>query len=160
MGMHDIRVCVMDLRPNARQARKLAMQYPGRLYCCEFVRTTKDVYIDPNEDYLLKGSRSDILDAVAQDIRSGRIQLYPMDANVEKWISHWEHLQRTEDQDSLGRSVIKWMSTGDDHFALATAYCHLAVKLAFGDTDDFASSTTADLADALCETEGFMYEEW
>ncbi len=160
MHLHGVQCCVIDLRPEARLARKFAMAYPGRVYACEFVTTTKELFFDREEDWLVKGSRSQILDGAAAEIKAGKVQLYPVDENVEKYIQHWENLSRSEEVDRLGRPTIKWVKTGPSHLSFADAYNRLAVLISLGDVTE-GSPVSTHIADTVERATGsFLHSQW
>ena len=160
MARHDVRACVIDLRPEARLAKKFAMQYPGKVYCCEFVRSLKECYFDSAEDWLIKGSRTLILDGTAHQIQKGLTQIYPMDTSIETYIKHWERLTRSEKEDNLGRTMAQWTSSGPDHLALADCYNRLAVKITVGDMDMFSEPSSNIASTIPREGKSMLGERW
>ena len=152
MALHGVTTCVVDYRPEARAARRFAKQYPGVAWCCEFVTSDKELYFDKDEDYLVKGNRTEILDGAAEQIRDGRTQLYSKDEVVETYISHWERLARVEEVDRLGRTKAQWIKQGVSDLSFADAYNRLAVLIQMGDLSDIAP--TSEVADTIDRGEG------
>ena len=160
MHLHGIRTCVIDLRPEARMAEKFAKQYPGRVYCCEFVKSLKECYFDSSEDWLIKGSRTLILDGTSSQIQKGLTQIYPMDESIETYIKHWERLTRSEKEDNMGRTIARWDSSGADHLALADCYNRLAVKITVGDMDMYSEPTSEMASTVPREGISMLREKW
>lgn len=160
MHLHGIRACVIDLRPEARMAEKFAKQYPGKVYCCEFVNSLKECYFDSSEDWLVKGSRTLILDGTSYQIQKGLTQVYSMDESVETYIKHWERLTRSEKEDNMGRTIARWDSSGADHLALADCYNRLAVKITVGDMDMYSEPTSEMASTIPREGLSMLREKW
>jgi DNA-directed RNA polymerase subunit RPC12/RpoP len=134
MRRHEVEVCVVDARPEIRLARKMAADFRGRVWFCEYANIPTPVRWKGKERWHILANRSQCLDAAAEDIAAGLVQLYaPMDDEIDQeciggkpggWIQHWCNQHRLEPEEPDG--VVVWKETGPDHRSHANAYAKIA----------------------------------
>ncbi len=134
MRRHEIEVCVVDARPEIRLARKMAAAFRGRVWFCEYANIPTPVRWKGKERWHILANRTQCLDAVAEDIAAGLVQLYaPMDDEIDQecvggraggWIQHWCNQHRLEPEEPDGE--VSWRETGPDHRTHAAVYAKIA----------------------------------
>jgi len=154
--LHQVDIAVIDLRPEPRMVKAIADDFPGKVYYAEYVRADDEVQIDPNDPARLKVSRTLALDATAEQIREGKVQVYPLDKDIEEWIQAWEGLHRVKETDRFGREYYVWRSSGPDHYAHADVYNRLATLL--GIESEVVVASGFGIPEAFEEPEGFLSE--
>lgn len=130
MRQHEIEVCVIDMRPEVRLARQFAHDFPGRVWMMDYTNIQDPVRWEGREKYQIQASRWQVLDAVAENIVAGAVQLYaPVDDDIDSqsvgggpsgWIQHWESQHRVEPEEE--GDPIQWKETGPDHRTHASVY--------------------------------------
>lgn len=134
MHQHEIETCVIDARPERRLARQFARDFPGRVYCCEYTNIHEPIQWVTDERYFIQANRTQALDAAAEDIATGILQLYwPRDDDIDSeggreavsgFIQHWENERRLEPDQPDALPV--WKEVGPDHRARASVYAKIA----------------------------------
>lgn len=134
MNRHEIEVCVLDALPEIRLARRFARAFPGRVYFCEYSNIQEPVRWKGKERYQILLNRTQVLDAVAEDIAAGAVQLYsPMDEEIDEecvggrvggWIQHWMNQHRVPPEEP--DEPVRYMETGPDHRTHTNAYRKVA----------------------------------
>lgn len=134
MSRHEIEVCVVDALPELRLARKMAGDFKGRVWFSHYANIQEPVRWKGKERYNILLNRTQCLDAAADDIAAGLVQLYvPIDDEVDQeclgervggWIQHWCNQHRVEPEEADGQVV--WKETGPDHRSHACVYAKVA----------------------------------
>ena len=134
MARHEIEVCVLDAYPEIRLARKLCKSFRGRVWMAEYANIQEPVRWKGRELHHILLNRTECLDAAAEDIAAGVVQLYtPMDGEIDEpctgqsvggWIQHWCNQHRVPPEEP--GEPVRWLETGPDHRSHANAYRKVA----------------------------------
>jgi len=157
---HNVKYCVIDLRPEPRLVKALADEFPDQVLYAEYVRIDELFKVDKNDSSRLLVGRTVALDETAEQLRQGKTQLYPLgeDEFVETWIQHWESRRRVEEVGRLGQPRKVWKNSGPDHFAHADVYNYLAFLIGGGHEPSY--DTSEGIAEALERPEGFLEKQF
>ena len=138
----QIQHCVVDADPQIMEARRFARRFSGHVTLCRFRRgpMAKEISIVDEDDpaRIATVDRSNWFSAALGRFREPRRILLPLDVDLE----YRDHLKApvrtyvragvTEDpRKRQGDDLIaKYISTSDDHYALARVYSEIALPLA------------------------------
>ena len=123
---------VIDALPETTQARQLQeMQPRGKFWLSYYVqqkRGTKNQ--SPSVwDWRTLAVSSDRTRTLDQMVEGFYGKLNTLAANTPPdYMDHLASIKRVEEENQIGEVLVKWINTGDDHFAHAENYCHMAMN--------------------------------
>ncbi len=142
MREFQVQSCVVDADPQVMEARRFARRFPGYVWLSRFRRgvTAKEISVSDDDDFapIATVDRSNWFSAALGRFRQPRRIILPRDVSME----YRQHIQapirtymregtveekRKRQTDNL---VSKYISTGEDHFALARVYSEIALPFA------------------------------
>ncbi len=129
--------CMIDALPNKASAKRLAKQYPGKVWLVyynerqkEFIKWKKDT--EKKERWVVV-HKMESLDAMADRFISHSVILPRLSQPVDVLVRHLCNWAKDKEEDSHG--VVRWVykKLGADHLTMASNYAMLAVdKLSTG----------------------------
>ncbi len=131
--------CVVDAQPETNSARKLANQFPGRVFLCYYSEHQKGDYVWNEGRSTVTANRTESLDQSGKDIKDEVIGLPWHCEIVEEFATHCNNVAKKLEEKEDGSSKYTYVRLGVDHFRHAFNYeCiarHQAAKSFFGDCD-------------------------
>jgi len=138
----QIQACVVDADPQVMEARRFARRFPGYVWLCRFRRgvTAKEISVSDDDNFspIATVDRSNWFSAALGRFRQPRRIMLPRDVSME----YRQHIQapiRTyvregsveeKQKRQTDNLVSRYISTGEDHFALARVYSEIALPFA------------------------------
>ena len=132
MNQFDVQRCVIDALPNKNSARRLARDFPGRVYLCYYSDVQKD---DIKWDKALRKvvvNRTESLDHALQKIIDREIIFPRMTEELNLLFEHLCNFSRDKREDKHGQPVETWIHIGDDHLGHANNYDQIAFDSVIG----------------------------
>lgn len=124
-------VAVFDQGGDLMKPRELQEKYHGRIFLCHFSvdRKTQELVRWGKDSELgnVVADRNRVIQMVVDEFTAGRIPIYGTESEWHNYFLHWNNMYREEEENALGVPVRKWKRTGDDHWALATAYWRIGM---------------------------------
>ncbi|MCK5019125.1 MAG: phage terminase large subunit family protein [Candidatus Peribacteraceae bacterium] len=123
--------CMIDALPNKASAKRLAKQYPGKVWLVyynerqkEFIKWKKD--IEKKERWIVV-HKMESLDAMADRFTSHNVILPRLSQPVDVLIRHLCNWAKDKEEDSHG--VVRWVykKLGADHLTMASNYAMLGI---------------------------------
>lgn len=140
-------VMVVDNHPYPAEPKKLVKKYLGKVYLAFYVqdKQVNYAYKFSNEGSVVHIQRTKFFDILVDKFVNKEKTINLRQRDLEPYVKHWETMSRLETADSRGVIVGKWVtSTGEDHYAHATAYQDIALEKAIGNaggrTGEYANS--------------------
>jgi len=128
-----VRKGVMDAGPEySVSSAFVASGVMNRYFANYYVRnkTTSSlshIQID-EEEGILKTARSVSFDLLVKRVNSGRV-VFPQHKEAKIIKQHLRNIKRVKGFDSVNEQTVRWISTGDDHYAQALNYLNIAATL-------------------------------
>lgn len=122
-------IVVIDINPETREAKSLALRHPNRVFLCFYGRDAKERTVNlKTNNLLVSAHRTSWLDLTLNRYRDGTCQL-PIDTPLE-FKQHLMALTRSYklDKEKKRESAI-YKSSGPDHYAHADNYAEIALNL-------------------------------
>ncbi len=128
--------CVIDANPETRKAFEFATKFEGYVTLCQFIRgiTSVKQSVYNKEKMYISVHRASWLDLSQGRFKNNRITL-PIDTLTE-FRQHIKALARVPKRDPDGNPIIKYVSTGPDHFAFSRLYSEIALPLAVSNAEN------------------------
>lgn len=125
-------VAVIDAMPDITGPRMLQERFPGRVFLCHYAKDRKTQQLirwgEGKERGYVLADRNRLIQLLIDEFNDKRI---PLQGTAEDWgpyIKHWKTLYKANDTDVIGNPTFKWeTSTGEDHWAHATAYWRIGM---------------------------------
>ena len=127
-------ICIIDQGGDLRKPRELKEKYAGRIFLAQFTPDRKSLelvrYGKKGEQGNILADRNRLIQLVVDEFRDQKIQVQGKMHEWEKYYKHWNNLTRMPEIDTVTgeRKQSKWIRSGDDHWALATAYWRIGVE--------------------------------
>lgn len=130
MRAYQVKMAVIDIQPETRQALDFAKRFPGYVRLCRYAKNITNKMADPKDgdEYIISVDRTSWLDLSLGRFHNRSIDL-PVDLSLE-YRSHVKNIARIYEEDKDGNQIGRYISNGDDHFAHARNYCEIALPLA------------------------------
>lgn len=128
MYRYNVVRCVIDAMPNKNSARKLAAEFPGRIYMAYYSDIQKDDLKWDEENAKVLINRTESLDSSADQIIKHNVILPRMDESVNLFIEHLCNMAKDRQEDKHGQLREVWVHIGDDHFGHANNYDEIAAR--------------------------------
>jgi hypothetical protein len=138
----NVKIVVIDAQPEHRDATKLAVKYPYKVYLAYYIddpNRPKD--LDPVEwkvgEGVLLAERTGVIDNTVHRFTKRDINLYIDDKTPffsyskrkgDTYLEHWEAMYVTRTQDKHGNEIRRWMNSAPDHWAHSTVYWDIASR--------------------------------
>lgn len=137
MMEYQIGHTVVDANPETRKAYEFCLRYQGRASMCYFSRGINSKQISVSKEVAtIHVHRASWLDLSQGRFRRGlRAILLPRDISPE-YKRQIKALVRKPGKDSDGNPIVKYISTGSDHFGFANVYDELALPLAVSNSEN------------------------
>lgn len=130
MERFAVHVCVVDSLPERRQARALALAFPGRVFLASYDwRNDSDAFRYDGKKNLVTINRTEAIDAMMDAIRQQR--KWPLRVPPPRYVPQVCAPKRRTELDAKSKPVRLYVSTdteGDD-YAHAEVYCMVACEL-------------------------------
>lgn len=130
MEKYNVKLMVVDKKPETQKLRELMDVYPRRVYAATYPNmnfTAKDYYIFDDINCEVRVDRTISLDYIIGDIQGKRIEL---PKNIESIPGFYEQLTNsvriTEKNARTGIENSRWIEKGDDHYLHALNYARIA----------------------------------
>ena len=122
---------VSDAQPYTTTVEKIALAKPGRMSICYF--GGKKPYTISNDNVQVTANKTQMLDAVTEDLSRARILVA---SNIDHYDEFWKHCKnlikvKAEDDDGTTYYEYVKVNDGDDHFGYAYGYALLARRIFF-----------------------------
>jgi len=128
MHRYGVIRCVIDAMPNKNPARKLATEFPGRVYMAYYSEVQKDDVRFDEENYKVLINRTESLDAAAAQVTRHQVILPRLDEMVNLFMEHLCNMAKDRQEDKYGQLKEVWVHIGDDHFCHANNYDEIAAR--------------------------------
>lgn len=120
---------VSDAQPYTTTVEKIANRRKGRMSICFF--GGKKPYSMTNENVQVTANRTQMLDAVTEDLSNGRILVSSAIDDYDEFWKHCKNLVKMKAEDEDGSIYYEYVKVGDDHFGYAFGYALLARRIFF-----------------------------
>lgn len=121
--------CVSDAQPYTTTVEKLANKIKGRMSICFF--GGKKPYSMTSENIQVTANRTQMLDAVTEDMSNARVMVASCIDDYDEYWKHCKNLVKVKAEDDDGSEYYEYVKVGDDHFGYATGYALLARRIFF-----------------------------
>lgn len=127
---YDIKVLVVDKRPETSKVKDLIQMFPKNVFACEYPNMNFSVQEYAKWDDLkheLMLDRTISIDYLISDIQNQRIELPQNIQTIEDFYDHLRASVRiTEKNQRTGVDVPRWVEKGPDHYLHAFNYARMA----------------------------------
>lgn len=129
LRMYGVSKAVVDAGPDFTTALKLIGHgYLNQVFACYYVRSTRAslANVDVKEvEQVINANRTGTIDELAKTVNKGQMRFARME-EMSVIASHLSNVKRIETENGRGERVASWVKTGDDHYAHALNYLHMA----------------------------------
>ncbi len=116
----NVSCCVIDGRPYPDDARKLAVDFPGKIYLYFHSENQRGAALWRDRDWTVNINACEAMDASHSVLREGRTELPRRSQLVETFAKHCYHTGRKlEEDEDTGDRRYWWKKMGEDHFRRA-----------------------------------------
>jgi hypothetical protein len=130
MDRFGVHICVIDSLPERRQARALALAFPGRVFLAAYDwRNEADAFRYDGKKNLVTINRTEAIDAMMDAIRQQR--KWPLRVPPARYVAQVCAPKRRTELDKKGKPVRSYVSTGTegDDYAHAEVYVFVAGEM-------------------------------
>ncbi len=144
-------IAVIDAMPDITEPRKLRDEFPGRVFLCHYVKDRKTMQIirwgKDKEFGNVLADRNRLIQMIIDEFADNRIPLQGTQGDWYDYYKHWDTLYRITEEDKNGVPQHQWLtSTGEDHYAHATAFWRIGMdRRGIGESKIYSGKPITDI---------------
>lgn len=131
MNRFDVKIMVIDSRPETKKVREMMIKFPNRVYAAYYPNKKFDIqnyYIYDDNRFEVAIDRTISLDYLVSDIQKRLIELPKNAQYIPDFYDQMGSPQRVPDVNKrTGQPEARWIPRGSDHFFHACNYNRIAV---------------------------------
>lgn len=122
-------IMVIDQGGDIIGPRKLRDRFPGRVFLCFYRvdRKTDDLVSWNDMDGSVVADRNKCVQLVVDEYTEKRMPIYGTEADWYDYWLHFSHIYRTEEENTLGVPVYRWLRSDRDDWVHATVYMRIGM---------------------------------